>query len=599
MKINAIKISNILSFQQFDNIDDAPNIKFNDGLNIIIGPNGAGKSNFLEIINQIFNNVLFSSFIFNEQIIQQHKINNEVQLQTTLQIQNLNRDLSSNNKSNSNVKQVKIIVGLNDNDKENLKFLRTILEQLNILSQTYSNSAFTLPNVVTDEDIDNINEIELLIENLNKTSFSISTSFSNPVEIFVSIYLRMFNLIQYLIIINNKERKTNWVPLKNTFAIISGYRNYNQIQSNQLVQNESSDLQQIKQKMIQETTTSSSNDEPVVFSYVRHKLVYNYHRLRVKIGTPDAIDPIDKFENPIFHSLNKILQLTLRIKLHLLRPDDNSLNYEMKFIDTNTNQSVNVAELSAGEKGIIHFIFSVHGYDLENGVMIIDEPEIHLHPQIQEKYLDILNEAIIDMKMQFIIATHSPILVNSKTIDSVKRFYKNKNDFTEIITSTKTPKHHNLIKYLDYTKATQVMFSDHAILVEGESDAYAYQHYYENYKERKKITKNLNFIHIVGVGAYDQWKKFFKDWKISTFFIRDLDNFSGGVDGIEKKYTENIFILKKGDLEDYIDSVKSEKFHNAVDFCENRYQNWFNDLNNVDKIEELDDIFKIINSKLS
>lgn len=598
MKINSIKISNILSFQQFDDIDDAPSIAFNDGLNIIIGPNGAGKSNFLEIINQIFNNILFSSFNFNEQVIHQHKLNDEIQLQNTLQIQNLNRDLPSNNKSNSNVKQVKIIVGLNENDKENLKFLRKNLDLLNTLSQTYSNSAFAFPNVLSDDDIEKINEIELLVENSNRTSFSISTSFSNPVEIFVSIYLRMFNLIQYLIIINNKERNANWKPLKNTFAIISGYRNYNQIQSNQIVQNESNDLQTIKQKMIQETTKSSNNDEPVVFSYVRHKLVYDYHRLRVKIGTPDGFDPIDKFQNTIFHSLNKILQLTLQIKLYLMRPDDYSLNYTMQFIDTKTNQPVNVIELSAGEKGIIHFIFSIHGYDLENGVMIIDEPELHLHPQIQEKYLDILNEAINDMKMQFIIATHSPILVNSKTIDGVKRFHKNKDDFTEIVTSENTPKHHNLIKYLDYTKATQVMFSDHVVLVEGESDAYIYQHYYENYKKRKKINKTLNFIHIVGVDAYNQWKKFFDDWKILSFFIRDLDNFGGGEDGITQKYAENIFILKKGELENYIDDIKGGKFHNAVDFCENRYQSWFDDQNNEDKIKELDEIFTMITSKI-
>lgn len=598
MKINSIKISNILSFQQFDDIDKAPSIKFSGGLNIMIGPNGAGKSNFLEIINQIFNNVLFSSFNFNEQVIQEHKQNNKVNLQKTVQIQNLDRDLPPNNKSNSNVKQVKIMVGLNKNDKENLRFLRRNLDDLNTSSQTYSNSSFTFPNDISDEDIEKIDEIELFVETLNNSSFNVSTIFSSSIETFVSIYLRMFNLIQYLIIINNKEKNTDWKPLKNTFAIISGYRNYNQIQSNQTVENESNSLQKIKQKMIQETTKSSSNEEPVVFSYVRHKLVYDYHRLRVKIGTPEGFDPIDDFQNPAFHSLNRILQLTLRIKLHIQRPDDYSLNYVMQFVDTKTDQPVNVTELSAGEKGIIHFIFSIHGYDLENGVMVIDEPEIHLHPQIQEQYLDILNEAIKDMKMQFIIATHSPTLVNSKTIDSVKRFYKNEDDFTEIITSENTPKHHNLIKYLDYTKATQVLFSDHAILVEGESDAYAYQHYYENYKAREKINKTLNFIHIVGVGSHSQWKKFFDDWKITSFFIRDLDDFGGGEEGITQKYMENIFILKKGDLENYIDQVKSEKFHNAVDFCENRYDDWFKDQNNEDKIKELDDIFTMITSKI-
>ncbi|MGI0027041.1 MAG: ATP-dependent nuclease, partial [Nitrosopumilaceae archaeon] len=338
--------------------------------------------------------------------------------------------------------------------------------------------------------------------------------------------------------------------------------------------------------------------EPVVFSYVRHKLAYDYHRLRVKIGTPEGIDPIDKFDNSIFKSLNNILKSILGIRLYLNRPDDNSLNYVMNFLDEKMGRPINVTDLSAGEKGIIHFIFSIYGFDLENGVMIIDEPELHLHPQIQEKYIDILNKAIDDMKMQFIVATHSPILVNSKTISNVKRFYKNENEFTQVITSQNKSEHHNLVKYLDYTKATQIMFSNHVVMVEGESDGYVFQHYYENYKERKLINRNLNFIHIVGKDSYNDWKKFFDDWKITSFFIRDLDNFGGGDNGIQSKYLENIYILKQGKLETYIGKEKSEKFQNAVDFCETRYSNWFQAPKNADKIIEWDGIFGNILSKL-
>lgn len=57
-------------------------------------------------------------------------------------------------------------------------------------------------------------------------------------------------------------------------------------------------------------------------------------------------------------------------------------------------------------KEIIH-LFSIYGFDLESGVMVIDEPELHLHPQIQEisryNLIQLLNTFTI------IIATHSPI----------------------------------------------------------------------------------------------------------------------------------------------------------------------------------------------
>ncbi|MGI0027838.1 MAG: AAA family ATPase, partial [Nitrosopumilaceae archaeon] len=249
-------------------MDECQEIKFNDGLNLIIGPNGAGKSNFLEIINQIFHNILFASFNYQENVIASNKINPEVSLKNVLTRIDSNVNLVHNNKSNSNTRQIKIIIGLNDNDKTNLKFLNNNQNELNSLSQTYSNVPFTLPVNISDTDIDAFNEIELLFESLNNViRFTDATQYNTNLGRFVSIYLQMFNQIQYLIIIRNNEKRSNWAPLKNTFAIIGGYRNYDRIESNHTVGNENNDLQQIKQRMLQETTRSSKNEEPVVFSY--------------------------------------------------------------------------------------------------------------------------------------------------------------------------------------------------------------------------------------------------------------------------------------------------------------------------------------------
>ena len=53
MKIQELKISNILCFKHYENLDVCPAIKFKDSLNILIGTNGAGKSTALEVINFI------------------------------------------------------------------------------------------------------------------------------------------------------------------------------------------------------------------------------------------------------------------------------------------------------------------------------------------------------------------------------------------------------------------------------------------------------------------------------------------------------------------------------------------------------------------
>jgi predicted ATP-dependent endonuclease of OLD family len=53
--------------------------------------------------------------------------------------------------------------------------------------------------------------------------------------------------------------------------------------------------------------------------------------------------------------------------------------------------------------------------------MVIDEPELHIHPQMQKKYLTIINRAIEQLGLQFVIATHSPLFVNTDTIRGVQK----------------------------------------------------------------------------------------------------------------------------------------------------------------------------------
>ena len=69
-------------------------------------------------------------------------------------------------------------------------------------------------------------------------------------------------------------------------------------------------------------------------------------------------------------------------------------------------------DLSTGEKQIIYRI----GYILKNlgningAIVLIDEPEISLHPKWQIKLKDFLEELFNGYDVQFLIATHSPFI---------------------------------------------------------------------------------------------------------------------------------------------------------------------------------------------
>lgn len=83
-------------------------------------------------------------------------------------------------------------------------------------------------------------------------------------------------------------------------------------------------------------------------------------------------------------------------------------------------EEIGLNELSTGEKQIIYRV----GYILKNlgnirgGIILIDEPEISLHPSWQLKLKDFLFEIFRDYDVQIVIATHSPFIF--KNLDESK-----------------------------------------------------------------------------------------------------------------------------------------------------------------------------------
>lgn len=87
---------------------------------------------------------------------------------------------------------------------------------------------------------------------------------------------------------------------------------------------------------------------------------------------------------------------------------------EVVFKNLKNNKEFSINNLSSGQQQVVYRI----GYLLENlnivegGVILIDEPEISLHPQWQVGYIEFL-KLIFGENIQIIIATHSPYIVKS------------------------------------------------------------------------------------------------------------------------------------------------------------------------------------------
>jgi predicted ATP-dependent endonuclease of OLD family len=154
--------------------------------------------------------------------------------------------------------------------------------------------------------------------------------------------------------------------------------------------------------------------------------------------------------------------------------DEISLHFVDKW-----NNYYTLAELSSGEQAFLAIIFTLRGYGLMDGLLIIDEPEQHLHPQMQEKMLEMIQDIAEKYRLQVIMSTHSPLMIDASTINAVHRCTTQESG-TMVWSSTRSQfadDEYRLIQMLQYDYTAKVFFVDTIIMVEGETDEYFFDYY--------------------------------------------------------------------------------------------------------------------------
>lgn len=123
-------------------------------------------------------------------------------------------------------------------------------------------------------------------------------------------------------------------------------------------------------------------------------------------------------------------------------------------------------------------------------LIFIEEPEAHLHPQMQEVFINQLNAAIGKLsasypdepgwKVQFVITTHSPHVANAASFEAVRYFLNESpdeagtrqtkvKDFKKGMTKISSDDQDFLHQYMTLTKC-DLYFADKAIMVEGTTE---------------------------------------------------------------------------------------------------------------------------------
>jgi len=107
--------------------------------------------------------------------------------------------------------------------------------------------------------------------------------------------------------------------------------------------------------------------------------------------------------------------------------------------------------------------------------LLIEEPEAHLHPQLQTRFLKYLKEVANERSVQIIVTTHSPIIASAASIDTLIHLSRQKTNDAESYDYIAVPLNSCglskeskpfISRWLDVTKST-LLFARGMILVEG------------------------------------------------------------------------------------------------------------------------------------
>ena len=387
MKIKSLQISNVLSFKYVEDISSAQEIKFDDGLNILIGENGSGKSTALEVLNFIFKRVLLTQFNVNQDSYSKRSDLSQSEKKNILLPENSKSykgfRLDANWDSEDKPQKIRLKIELDEIDSENIKNLTTNKEKLDPLL-SYTTHPITLSNQDKSEYI-----VEVTLNKDGKT-FSVSSSDNSD---FGYLYLVNYNFYKELINFYNRENSKNpIVPLYESFTLIGGYRNYNTFTptislsaSPAAVQ-----IQEIRKQDYSRSLNVSEQAQPAIFGLVRLRVAEKHYNIFDSNLNKDECET-EANKLPFLLSINKKLKL-VNLECRIRLSDRATWQYAFEFFDIKRNRFLaDINSLSAGQKAIIHLVFEAYGRgELKGGLVIIDEPEIHLHYQFQNEYLRVI-----------------------------------------------------------------------------------------------------------------------------------------------------------------------------------------------------------------
>lgn len=272
-------------------------------------------------------------------------------------------------------------------------------------------------------------------------------------------------------------------------------------------------------------------------------------RLKDYFETVKAIfNEVDSFSTFTAELNKKVLDLSDNLDYGLETDfsayDPSNFFHSLRVFPYEGETALNFEELGTGQEQILALSFA-YAYakafhsETNSLILVIEEPEAHLHPLAQRWLSQKINDMCIN-GVQIVITTHSPAFVNLKNLEGLVYLSKlegitkvkqiNASGLADYCIrhggpATKINKD-NILNFYSAAATEEILsgfFARKIVLVEGASEALALPVYFS--RSGLDVTKNgIAIVPVHGKGNLSKWWRLFTAYGIPTYIIFDNDS---------------------------------------------------------------------------
>jgi len=250
-----------------------------------------------------------------------------------------------------------------------------------------------------------------------------------------------------------------------------------------------------------------------------------------------------KFESELKKQFDKMISsMTYGLKIDFSAYDPSNYYHSLKVMPSERNNIRTFEELGTGQEQILALAFA-HAYAKafhEGIILIIEEPEVHLHPLAQHWVAREIHKMTED-GLQIVLASHSPAFVNMLDLEGLVLVRKSSKGSTNIRQLTREElvdfcvangahksktKPETILPFYASSSTGEILagfFAKKIVLVEGKTEALALPIYLG--KVGMDVEKEgIAIIPVYGKGNIAKWWRLFISYGIPVYVIFDNDD---------------------------------------------------------------------------